>query len=85
MEVLCDLSQAAARYAHTRMPIIRYTAKLMVSALVHTTTDYTDVNKTSVDINEHTEQRLKMPHLAAINQHIRQKSQPTVYIICKHL
>jgi len=36
--------------------------------------DYTDVNNTSTDINNNTEQRLRTLNLPAVNQSIRQTS-----------
>jgi hypothetical protein len=37
---------------------------------VHTNSVYTDVNKTSIDMNKDTEERLRIIHLPAVNQRI---------------
>jgi len=48
-------------------------------------TNYTNVNKISIDKNKSTHQRLRTLHLPVINQCIQQNVnlQPMLYIMCK--
>jgi hypothetical protein len=70
----CNTSHTSQRSAHARILRASDAPQNYWLPFWHDQiTVYTDMNKTSIDINKHTEQRLTILHSPAVNQLVRQK------------